>query len=149
MSLIRKTVVVDAPAAVAFAYMDDHRNVPTWMYGISAFTPITEQTSGVGATFESKMAVGPKTFRSVMKVTEWERDRVLTMDSIEGTKCTTSSRFVAGDDGSTTLELDFFYDLGGGLAGRALNKIVEPFVGIAVGFTESALRKEIAAAHRA
>lgn len=148
MSLVKKSIVVDAPAAVAFAYMDDHRNVPTWMYGVSAFVSRTEQTSGVGAIFESKMTVGPKTFRSVMKVTEWERDKVLTMDSIEGTKCTTTSRFIAHGDGSTTLELDFFYDLGGGLAGRALNKIVEPFVGIAVGFTESALRKEITAAHR-
>lgn len=133
--------------AVAFEYVDEAANVPKWMYGISTFEPLTEQKHGLGATFKSEMVVGPKTFASVMKCTAWEQDKLIVMESIEGTTCVTRWKFTELSPASTRVDMEFGYDLGGGLAGKALNKMVEPVVGVAVSTTEGKLRELVLAAH--
>ncbi len=52
----------DAPVAseIAFNYDDDHRNVPAWMFGVTAFDPATELSHGMGDTYNTAMQVGPK-----------------------------------------------------------------------------------------
>ena len=60
------------PVDVAFDYIDNYRNVPTWMFGVSEFTPFGEFDQGLGATFDAAMQIGPSTLRSKLEVTEWE-----------------------------------------------------------------------------
>lgn len=146
---IERTSTIDVPASVAFAYVDDASKVPDWMFGITRFEPMTDQTHGVGATFASAMAVGPKTFESTMKCTSWEQDRSIVMESIAGTVCSTSWQFTALSDTTTRVDITFGYDLGGGLAGRALTKLVEPAVAVAVSSTENDLRGQVMAHHAA
>ena len=94
----------DAPVAseIAFNYDDDHRNVPAWMFGVTAFDPATELSHGLGATFNTAMQVGPKTVRSVVQIIEWEKNSLITLDSIEGFR------------NATRLTVDFRYQLPGG-----------------------------------
>ena len=51
--------------------------------------------------------------------------------------------FTPDADGASHLAVEFTYDLPGGLAGRALGKIVEPFAVQAVKNTEANLRKQL------
>ncbi len=132
-----------APVDVVFAYMDDHRNVPEWMFGVSKFEPIGEKDSGVGAVFDGSIKLGPKTLHSTVECTEWEQDRVIGMKSIKGFVNWSTWRFNRIDDVTTELAVDFTYVLPGGMAGRALGKIIEPFITIAIRHTEQRLREKV------
>ena len=139
---VRQTVITGAPREHVFAYVDDYRNVPDWMFGVTKFTPITEQTSGLGATYEANMKIGPKNLTSTLKVIEWVENEVVVLSSIAGFDVETGWRFSADGD-QTVVDVNFDYNLPGGLAGRALGAIIEPVVGQAVKQTEQALRAAV------
>lgn len=140
---VRHEVTTASPRAQVFAYVDDYRNVPEWMFGVTEFTAVTEQTSGLGATYEACMKIGPKNLKSTLRVTEWVENEVLVLTSIAGFDVQTGWRFADGDDGATVVDVNFDYTLPGGLAGRALGAIIEPVVGQAVRQTEAALRSAV------
>lgn len=140
---VRHTVTTDTPRDDVFAYVDDYRNVPQWMFGVTRFEPVTDQTSGLGATYDATMKIGPKNLKSTLRVTEWEAGRVVVLTSIAGFDVQTGWRFADADDGTTTVDVNFDYQLPGGLAGRALGALIEPVVGGAVRQTETALRAAV------
>ncbi|QRY61104.1 SRPBCC family protein [Gordonia sp. PDNC005] len=140
---VRQTVTTHSPREQVFAYVDDYRNVPDWMFGVTRFTPVTDQTCGLGATYQATMKIGPKNLDSTLRVTEWEEGRVLVLTSIAGFDVQTGWRFADGDDGTTVVDVNFDYELPGGIAGRVLGAIIEPVVGQAVKQTESALRAAV------
>ncbi|MFT4044467.1 MAG: SRPBCC family protein [Gordonia sp. (in: high G+C Gram-positive bacteria)] len=142
MAGIRESFVVEVPRAHVFAYINDYANVPKYMFGVSRFEPTTEQTSGLGAVFDSAMTIGPKTFGSTVEITEWEQDEVIRLESIAGFSVTTVWRF-ADDGDATVLDAEFDYRLPGGLGGRALKAIIEPFVGQAIKQTKENLRTQL------
>lgn len=133
----------NAPVAVMFEYMDDYRTVPKWMFGMSKLEPIGEQERGLGAVLEGSMKLGPKTLHSTIEVTQWEQNKVLAMKSIKGFVNRSTWRFAPVDEETTQLTVDFTYELPGGLAGRALGKVIEPFVSIAITHTENLLREQV------
>ncbi|ALG86908.1 SRPBCC family protein [Gordonia phthalatica] len=139
---VRQTVTTGAPREHVFAYVDDYRNVPDWMFGVTKFTPITEQTSGLGATYDAIMKIGPKNLKSTLKVTEWVENEVVVLSSIDGFDVETGWRF-SSDGDQTLVDVNFDYNLPGGLAGRALGALIEPVVGQAVKQTEQALRAAV------
>ncbi|WP_233267072.1 SRPBCC family protein [Tomitella fengzijianii] len=141
MGRISIKAVAAAPLAVGFAFVDDYRTVPQWMFGVTGFTPVGEQERGLGAEYAVTMVLGPKTLRSKVRVTEWEQDELITLESYEGVRNTSSWRFTRVDDEHAELSVEFTYDFGGGLAGKALGRIVEPFVQAAVAQTEKDLRR--------
>lgn len=140
MGQINISATAAVPLSVAFAYVDDHRNVPEWMFGISKFAPLTAQESGLGAEYDTVMNLGPKALRSKVRVTDWAEDTVIELTSYEGMVNSSRWEFRAVDDEHTELTVDFRYEFGGGLAGKALAKIVEPLVGEAMRQTEKNLR---------
>ncbi|WP_416062058.1 SRPBCC family protein [Rhodococcus indonesiensis] len=140
---IRHSAVAEVPVDVAFAYLDDHRTVPEWMYGVHRFEPVGSQVNGIGAIFDVTMQIGPKGLDSRLAIVDWELDRRIVLDSIAGFR--TSSWWELADlgDGRVRLDVDFAYQLPGGLAGRALGKLVEPVVSTAIRQTEQALRSNL------
>src|ERR1700737_2592520 len=50
---------IDAPVAVVFGYVDDHRNTTKYMQGLTKWKPTTSVTHGKGAKFEVGMKAGP------------------------------------------------------------------------------------------
>ncbi|AQA25829.1 hypothetical protein BTZ20_1368 [Rhodococcus sp. MTM3W5.2] len=48
MGTIHITAVAKVPVHAGFAYVDDYRNVPAWMFGVTRFEPVGEQTQGLG-----------------------------------------------------------------------------------------------------
>lgn len=140
---IRHAGVARVPIDVAFAYIDDYQTVPDWMFGISEFTPVGEFTQGLGATFDTVMHIGPKQLRSRVEISEWVENEVITVSSLDGITNASTWRFTAQDDDHTELSVDFAYQLPGGLAGKALGRLVEPIVETAITSTENKLRRNL------
>ena len=139
---VRHSAVAAVPLDIAFAYVDDHRTVPEWMFGVSRFEPVGAQVSGLGAVFDAAMQIGPKSLDTRLEVVEWERDRIIVLNSVAGFRTSSSWTFTDLGD-SSRLDVDFGYELPGGLAGRALGMLIEPVVGTAVRQTEHALRTRL------
>ncbi|MGW4720331.1 SRPBCC family protein [Nocardia sp. NPDC004260] len=136
-----------ASAESAFAYVNDYRNLSRFLHGIQSFTPVGEQTEGVGATFDGHMKLGPASLKSRIRVIRWERDFAIGVESIKGFDV--ESTFLFHAKGARLCMVDAIVDfrVPGGLAGRALGKTIEPFVKIAVQHTTHNLVTQIAAFH--
>ncbi|MDV8021070.1 SRPBCC family protein [Rhodococcus sp. IEGM 1330] len=145
MREINRSAVASTSRDAAFAYMDDFRNVPQWMFGISRFEPTSDILSGLGATYDATMQIGPKALTSVVHVTEWVHNERLTLESVEGLSNSSTWSFSDTADGGTRLDVVFRYSLPGGIAGKVLGAVVEPVVGQAIKHTESTLRARLEA----
>ena len=144
MAVVRHQVRVRGSRERAFAYVNDYTTVPDWMFGVTRFDPITEHTAGLGATYDAIMRIGPKNFESTLKVTEYAENELVHLESIKGFGVTTRWEFAdAPEEGMIDVAVMFEYRLPGGLAGKALAKIIEPAVGQAVKQTEKAIRAEV------
>ena len=143
MVQIHHSGVVCVASEIAFDYLDDYRNVTNWMFGVTQFEPVSDVTYGLGVQFATSMQVGPKSVRSVVEITEWQQNRLLTLESISGFKNSSSWEFEPLNNDEARLTVDFGYTLPGGLAGKALDRLLEPFVGQAIRHTESTLRSKI------
>ncbi len=112
--------------------------------GVNRFEPVGgAQVSGLGAVFDAAMQIGPKSLGSRLEIVEWERDRVIVLSSVSGFRTSSSWNFIDLGNGHSRLDVDFGYELPGGLAGRALGMLIEPVVGTAVRQTEQALRTRL------
>ncbi|MEU5841594.1 SRPBCC family protein [Rhodococcus sp. NPDC047139] len=139
---VRHTAVAEVPIHRAFAYVDDYRNVPDWMFGVDRFQPVSDRLAGLGAVYDATMRIGPKDLDSRVEIVEWERDRTIVLESVAGFRAASSWAFT--DLGhATRLDVDFGYHLPGGIAGRTLGMLIEPVVGTAIRQTEHALRTRL------
>lgn len=136
--------VVDAPREKVFAYVNDYRNTPELMTGMSKFEPTTEQTEGLGSIFDATMKFGPKAIETQLKCTEWVDGEKIVMTSISGFSVQTSWSFADAGADQTKVTIEFDYSLPGGLAGKALGAVLGPGVGQAVKHTDVVLKKAIA-----
>lgn len=140
---VRHSAVAAVPVDVAFAYMDNYRNVVNWMYGVSEFYPDGGFDQGLGATFDAAIQIGPSTVRSKLEITEWEKDRVITLSSLGDVANSSTWEFTPIDDTKTELAVDFAYKLPDGLTGKALGLVVGPFIENAVRNSEETLRRNL------
>ncbi|MGW4331144.1 SRPBCC family protein [Nocardia sp. NPDC004573] len=136
-----------ASAESAFAYVNDYRNLSRFLHGIQSFTPVGEQTEGVGATFDGHMKLGPASLKSRIRVIRWEENFAIGVESIKGFDVESTFLFHAKGDDLCTVDAIVDFRVPGGLAGRALGKTIEPFVKIAVQHTTHNLVTQIAAFH--
>lgn len=144
---IHQQTECQAPVDAVFAYVADYRNVPDWLYGISKFQPTTEVTYGLGAVFEGSMNLGT-TLHSTVEVTSFDEGSSFTFESVKGFRNWSTWSFEAVDAATTRVTADVYYELPGGLAGKAIGKVIEPFVKIAVKASSSSLVKHASAAAR-
>ena len=143
MGDITHSATAAVPVDVAFAYVDNYRNVPKWMFGVSKFEPVGELDQGLGAVFNTSITLGPTTLHIRTEVTEFEQDRLIALTSRKGLESTVNLQFAPDGESKTTLTMSIGYKLPGGIAGKALGKIIDAFVGPGLRYTESHLRREI------
>jgi uncharacterized membrane protein len=141
---IKMSETVDVPVNTAFEYVNDYQNVASWFYGISKFVPKTSQTSGLGATFDASIHLGV-TLHTTIECIEWEQDKLIALDSTKGFKNTTRWLFEDDGNGGTRITADVNYKLPFGPAGKALGKVIEPVIKIAVHHTTEHLVKNLTA----
>ena len=141
--------IAEAPVATTFAYVDDYRNTPKWMFGLSRFDPVTDQLSGLGATYDGTFAVKPIKLHSSIRITGWEQDKLIALESYEGFEIKSTWNFESLGPEQSKVIVDFSYELPGGLAGRAMGRVLEPIVLLSIRHSDHALREGIAATYRA
>ena len=138
-----------APVDVAFAYVDDYRHTTDWMFGLADFEPTGDVVHGLGAEFAGTFAVKPVKLHSTIKVTEWVQDSVIAFESVKGFRNWSTWRFSAEGPERTKVSVVFSYELPGGLAGKAMGRVLEPIVTLSLRHSDEALRKQIEARYEA
>lgn len=147
MGHVEHRAAVGVPLEFAFGYVDDYRNVPRWMFGIKHFTPIGEQISGVGAVFDTALNLGPMTLHLRGEIIEWEQSARISLRAVKGIEGTIHWSFAAVDPDSTEIGAVCDWKVPGGLAGRALDRVIHAFAGPAVRHTEKSLRHHLVTAY--
>ena len=140
--------LAEAPVETLFAYVDDYRNTTKWLFGLSKFEPTTEVTSGLGSAFDGTFAVKPIKLHSSVKIVEWEQDRVIALESYKGFQINSRWQFSSTGATTSTVVVDFEYELPGGLAGKAMGKAFEPIVALSIRHSDESLRKHVAALYQ-
>lgn len=144
MSVVRHSSTIEVARDRVFAYINDYENVPEYMFGIHQFTPRTDLTSGKGSVFDVAIKAGPKTLKSTVETVEWVENELIVLRAIEGFQANTTWRFADLDGGGTKVDAEFEYILPGGLAGKALGAIMDPFAAQAIKHTDAKLRSALA-----
>jgi len=142
---ISQETALDAPVDQVFAYVADYRNAGAWLSGISSFTPVGEADYGLHAVFDAALGLGVTTLHSTIKVIDFEEGRMMELDSIKGFKNTSKWTFTPDGDGTRVLA-ELTYELPGGLAGRALGRVIEPLIILVVKHSAENLHKRFRAA---
>lgn len=137
-----------APLGLVFEYVADYRNVPDWLFGIQTFEPVGDIDHGLGAVFDGAMHLGV-TLKSRIEVVEWAEDRLIGFDSVKGFKNSSRWTFESTGDDSTRIVAELSYSLPFGPAGKALGKVIEPFVKQAVAHSSTHLKEQVERAARA
>jgi uncharacterized membrane protein len=137
-SRVENSVDIDRPVDVVFDFVDDYRNTTRYLVGMTQYRPTTDRINGKGARFDLvKKTSGLPDIKSVIEITDWQKDRKIVFQSISGFENGGSYTFSA-KGGGTTVKLANDYDLtsllggGGGLfgglkkaAGGAASKLAE------------------------
>ncbi|MGH9014714.1 MAG: SRPBCC family protein [Acidimicrobiia bacterium] len=74
---VRLCVVIDAAPAAVWAEVGRIERHVEWMADAESIAFVGEQRSGAGTEFECRTRVGPLRTTDVMRVTEWEPERVM------------------------------------------------------------------------
>ncbi|KAA0019447.1 SRPBCC family protein [Antrihabitans cavernicola] len=145
MGNIKHSTTVTVPVEVAFGYIDNYRNVPSWMFGISRFDPVGDRDQGLGAVFDASIKLGPKTLHIRTEVTEHVPNERIAMTSIKGLESTVLVTLMPQGSAAAELTMEIGYKLPSGFAGKALGTIIDAVVGPGMRYTEHHLVREIEA----
>lgn len=129
------------PVEFAFDYMTDFRNARDWLFGVTLLEVRSEIQQGLGTVYEGGMKLGPKVLGAVFEVDRLERPSVMHLEYVSGFEVRSLWEFRSIDDEESELELNLDYELPGGIAGKALGRLIEPFVAIAVRHSDATARK--------
>ena len=122
---------VNAPLDESFAYVADYRTIPEWMFGIKKFEPVGEKDYGLGSVFDVSLSMGVP-INTRIETVEFEENQVIGMDSVKGFKARSRWSFEADGPDRTKVTANVSYHLPFGPAGRAMGKVMQPFVRQAV-----------------
>ena len=122
---------VNAPLGVTFAYVADYRTIPEWMFGVKKFEPVTDHDYGLGSVFDVSLSLGVPINTRIQTV-EFDEDRLIGMESVKGFKARSRWLFEADGPDRTKVTANVSYELPFGPAGRAMGKVMQPFVKQAV-----------------
>ena len=124
MSGVSVSLVVAAPPALVFAYVDDASHTTSYVEGLTRWQPVGDQTSGPGTVIEAAMSISGSTKTSTVEITRWERDAALHWEPRGGFQQKGGFDFAAEGDG-TLVTFSLELELPGGFAGRLLAKALD------------------------
>lgn len=146
-AIIDHTVEIAAPVQMVFAYVDDFHNIKDWMYGLHEISPVSDQLSGLGATYDGVMKLGVS-LHSTIRCTGYEPDRLVELSSVKGVENTQRWIFTDLGQDRTRVDVHIDYRLPGGPAGKAIERAVRPLVGVAVRHSSESLVRNLEALAR-
>ena len=126
MPRIRVSTLIDASPERVWEDVRDLGSHVAWMADAEAILFTSEQTSGVGTTFDCKTRVGPFRTTDRMEVTEWDEGRAIGVRHVG--LVTGRGRFTLEPDARGTRftwdeQLDIPWWLGGSLAAPVLRLV--------------------------
>lgn len=122
MKRISQHIRVEREPKEVFALIGDPARYPIFLIGMTRWKPVTDKTQGVGARFRVLMKVGAVEVGGIVEVTRWEEPVCIEWTSQQGVR--QGGRWLLEDaDGGTDLGLEIDYDIGGGRAGRLVERI--------------------------
>jgi uncharacterized membrane protein len=134
---------VHAPLDVTFAYVADYRTIPEWMFGVKKFEPVTPGNDyGLGSVFDVSLSLGVP-INTRIETVEFAEDEVIGMDSVKGFKAKSRWHFAADGPDRTKVTASVSYELPFGPAGRAMGKVMQPFVKQAVSHISQHLKANL------
>lgn len=145
LASVDRRAEVAAPSDFAFAFVADHRTVPTWMFGISRFEPKGDRVAGKGARFDASFS-GVMSFTFELEATEWEDGELIVLESADPPHVRARLEFRPRGADATEIHVLVEYRIPGGIAAVALRKMNEVVAGRAVRHVESTLRRELESA---
>ncbi len=132
-----RTVIAREPADV-FAWVADHRNVPTVLDGIDRWEPLGGATRGVGARFDVSMRALGVPLENVLVLDRWHEPSAIGWRSESGLIPQAGGWRFEGRPGGTEVTLTIGYDPPGGALGGLLAARVD---GLVRGRLEHALER--------
>ncbi len=143
MGQVHHTAVVNAPVAVAWAYVDDYQNATEWIFGAKKFTPKTEQTRGLGATFDLEMHLGPVKLHLDSEVVGYDEHKRIDLRTKKGLEAIAEFHLEPASAHTTRLTVQIDYTVPKGLAGKALDRVLKSFIPPGLRYTEGKLKQHI------
>ncbi|MFD5177573.1 SRPBCC family protein [Nocardia sp. NPDC058379] len=144
MHRVSHSADIAVPVEVCFAYVDDMRKAPEWMFGVTKCEPIGPQERGLGAVVAVTIKFGPMTVHSLGTVTEYCENALIALTLTDGPISGVMTwRFEPRDPGRTRIAAEVAYTLVGGLTGRALAKVIDALVTQGIEYTEGRLRRQL------
>ncbi|SHQ88304.1 Predicted integral membrane protein [Mycobacteroides abscessus subsp. bolletii] len=132
--------IVSAPRGFVFEYLSDLRHAGDWMLGVEKLEIVGAQEKGLGTVYRGSIRLGPKVLHSEVVVTGWSDGEMVATESVSGfANQSTWHLFERGEE--TEIIADIDYQPPGGVAGRALGYIIEPFVASGVKYSERKIRQ--------
>lgn len=141
-AVVEHSVEIAAPVDAVFAYVDDHSQTQTWMYGLEKIEPVGDQLRGVGAEYDGVMKVGVA-LTSRIRCTAWEENALIEFTSVKGIRNTQSWTFTPIDDERTRVAAHISYTLPGGPVGATMAAAIKPLVGVAIARTSQNLVRNL------
>jgi uncharacterized membrane protein len=138
---ITHETVADAPVDQVFAYVADYRNAGHWLSGVKSFTPVGDLDYGLHSVFDAALSVGVTTLHSTVKVIDFIEGEAMELDSIKGFKNQSRWSFTADGADRTRIDAEITYELPGGVAGRAMGKVLEPLIALVIKHSADNLAK--------
>ncbi|NMN99186.1 SRPBCC family protein [Antrihabitans stalactiti] len=136
---IRTTGIIERSAADVFAYIADYRRMHEWVFGITTVEPVGDSDYGPDAVFEGSVDLGPKTLSSTARISDWEQDRRIGLDSLSGFEFTATMQLEPVTPDRTALDFVLLYATSGGAAVKAFARTIEPLLALAARVTTSKL----------
>jgi hypothetical protein len=79
---IGESIVVHSPPDDVFAFVSDLRNFPLWRANLAASTVVSDGFTGVGATCEEEIRVGPRTISGRCRITSFTPGRTFSFRAL-------------------------------------------------------------------
>ncbi len=126
MPTVEAGIVIHRPLADVFAYVEEWSNATEFTESLVSWQPVSDVVDGVGAQFHAVMRVGPTTQESTLEIVRREQDAEIAWESLSGFEQKGGYVFAAHPDG-TEVTFRMELTLPGGIAGRLLGRVIEPF----------------------
>lgn len=123
---IESSIQINAPAERIFAFISDVQRQPEWIGAVAAVSNVSDDTVGLGTTFELSLALMGKTARATQQVTRFEPHTAFTQKTSSGPIPTEISISLAENNGVTTVHNVTAADISslGRLAGPLVSRTI-------------------------
>ncbi|SHQ88906.1 SRPBCC family protein [Mycobacteroides abscessus] len=145
---IYSSTTISAPRNFVFDYVADLRHAGEWMFGVEKLEVIGTPDRGPGTVYEGSIKFGPKVLHSKVVVTSWIEHEMVSTESLDGFSNQSTWHFIEHDAAETEIVAEIDYQLPGGLAGRAIGHVIEPFIAAGIKYSEGKIRETVERRYR-